>query len=294
MKKIRYIIEAIFIRFIYILFRILPMKLSSWLGGRLALVIGPFLRHTRIADNNIKLAFPGFSEEKRKLVIRQMYENLGRILGEFPHISKMSDDTFNKCVTIDGLEHLKPLEQSENGGIFISAHFGNWELAPKTAYVKGYPLSLVYRKANNPFVDQLITYNRKHYQREQFPKGVSGARFILKALKEKKTIGMLVDQKMNDGIPVPFFGLDAMTAPAVANLALRFNCPVIPTKVVRKQGTHFAVTVYPEIKIDRSDNFENDVFTFMTKINGLIEEWITENPEQWLWLHKRWPKHIYN
>ena len=122
------------------------------------------------------------------------------------------------------------------------------------------------------------------------PTGPKGARQILKSLKEGRHIGILVDQKMNDGIPVPFFGRDAMTAPALAELALRFNCPVVPTRAERIKGPHFRIIIEPPLHFTPSGDRKADVFTMMKMVNEKIEHWIRETPEQWFWLHSRWPR----
>lgn len=101
---------------------------------------------------------------------------------------------------------------------------------------------------------------------------------------------MLVDQKMNDGIVVPFLGQDAMTAPALAQFALRYDCPVIPARVERLDGARFRITVLPPIPLARTGDRQTDIFNAMVQVNGLLEQWIRERPEQWLWLHRRWPK----
>ncbi|MBI1985745.1 MAG: lauroyl acyltransferase, partial [Rhodospirillales bacterium] len=116
-----------------------------------------------------------------------------------------------------------------------------------------------------------------------------GARLLLKSLKEGKHLGMLVDQKMNDGIPVKFFGRDVMTAPALAELALRFDCPVVPARVVRLKGARFKLVIEPPLKLVRTGDHEADVVANMAQVNALIEKWVRDTPEQWLWLHNRWP-----
>ena len=121
------------------------------------------------------------------------------------------------------------------------------------------------------------------------PKGPTGARKLLKSLKAGKHLAMLVDQKMNDGIPVPFFGRDVMTAPALAELALRYDCPVVPARVVRLKGARFLLKVFPPLELIKTGNHQADVVANMAQVNALIEQWVRETPEQWLWLHNRWP-----
>ena len=122
-----------------------------------------------------------------------------------------------------------------------------------------------------------------------FPKGPKGSIKMLRALKEGHSLAMLVDQKMNDGIAVPFFGRDAMTAPAIAEFALRYDMPLIPARVIRTQGAHFKATIYPPLTCKKTGDTEKDVLTIMTTVNATLESWIRENPEQWFWVHKRWP-----
>lgn len=101
---------------------------------------------------------------------------------------------------------------------------------------------------------------------------------------------MLVDQKMTDGIAVPFFGRDAMTAPALAQFALKYDAPIIPVRSERLEGARFRITFYPELKTPKTGDRHADILAIMTNVNASMESWIRERPEQWLWLHRRWPK----
>ncbi len=109
-------------------------------------------------------------------------------------------------------------------------------------------------------------------------------------MKEGKTLGILVDQKMNDGISVPFMGREAMTAPALAELALRYDCPVVPAHVVRLSGATFEVFVEEPLVVKKTGNRHLDVAALMEQVNQTMETWVREHPEQWLWVHNRWPK----
>ena len=121
------------------------------------------------------------------------------------------------------------------------------------------------------------------------PKGPKGAKMALKALSQGGNLGMLVDQKMNDGIAIPFFGHDAMTAPALAQFALKYNCPIVPIRSERLNGLKFRVTCYPPLQMNLTGDRQTDVLTIMTEVNKILENWIAEQPAQWLWLHNRWP-----
>jgi KDO2-lipid IV(A) lauroyltransferase len=122
-----------------------------------------------------------------------------------------------------------------------------------------------------------------------FPKGTRGAVKMARAIKNNEAIAMLIDQKMNDGIAVPFFGVDAMTAPAIAQLALRYDLPILPAYVLRKGGAHFEAHMFPALKYEKTGDTEKDTLTIMTAINTMLEGWIRAHPEQWFWVHRRWP-----
>jgi Kdo2-lipid IVA lauroyltransferase/acyltransferase len=125
---------------------------------------------------------------------------------------------------------------------------------------------------------------------EPIRKGAAGARRIIAALRQGRNLALLVDQKMNDGIAVPFFGREAMTAPAIAELALRYDCSVLPMRVDRRRGARFRFTIFPGLDFARSSDRHVDVRAVMTEVNRRLEQWIRERPGQWFWLHRRWPE----
>jgi KDO2-lipid IV(A) lauroyltransferase len=189
---------------------------------------------------------------------------------------------------IQGLENIDFLKNSKVGAIFFSAHIANWELSPRIARTNDVDLSLIYRAANNKLVDAIMCSERSKHNISIIPKGAKASRQIIEALRQGRSLAMLVDQKMNDGINVPFFGRDAMTASAIARLALNFNCPLIPVQVIRTHGANFIVKIIPPLSFTRTGDNSQDIYNIIKDINLLIELWIRENPTQWFWLHKRW------
>lgn len=284
-KTARQRLEAAAAASLLALFRALPVDAASGLGGFLARAVGPRLGVSRVARRNLSKAFPDKSPAEIEAIVGDVWENLGRVVGEFPHIHTIMRDR----VEVIGIETVRELRDDGQCGLFISAHFGNWELAGALAAREGFDLTLVYRAANNPWVEELYRRNRADAGAGQIQKGSEGAREIMQVLKAGGHVAMLVDQKMNDGIAVPFFGRDAMTAPAVARFAHKFNCPVALTKVERTQGAHFRMTIYPPMNLTATGDTHADNLATMTAINREIEAWIRERPGQWLWLHKRWP-----
>jgi len=270
------------------LFRLLPVDVASAAGAALLSLIGPWLRAHKVADRNLRRAFPEKSDAEIRAILRGMWRNLGRTLGELPHIDRIVADP--RRVTLDGQPHIDALRDDGRAGFMFAGHLANWEMAAlSVAQRGGLPLHLFYRAPNNPLVEDFFRRIRRGAAGELLPKGRTGARRSVELLKSGEHIGMLVDQKMNDGIPVPFFGRDAMTAPALAQLALRFGLPIVPVQVVRTGGCRFHVTVNPPLDVPATGDRHADIEETMRRVNAMLEGWVRAHPEQWLWVHRRWP-----
>jgi KDO2-lipid IV(A) lauroyltransferase len=290
LKLLRYFAEACVIWLMLCVISRLSIDTASAFGSWLGRSIGPRLAVDKTARKNLLRAMPELSNEQCDQIILGMWDNLGRTAAEFPHVFAMSSTEFAERVEIEGAEHLEILKNAPTGGLIFSGHLGNWEIFPRVAMEHGLQLSLIYRHANNPYVDRFITRQRQRQHLKVFAKGKDGAKNIIRALKEKATIAMLIDQKMNDGIAVPFFNIPAMTAPAIAKLALAYNCPIVPATMVRCAGARFKVVILPPITVPPTDDAQQDYYNIMLHINGLLEEWIRKNPQQWFWVHQRWGK----
>ena len=290
-KKIRYVLEYLLVRGVFALFGLLSLDRSSALGGWIGRTVGPRLAITRRARDNLARALPELSDPARQRVIDDMWDNLGRIFGEYPHLGDIRlYDGENNHVEVIGTEHVDRLLEDGKGALFFSAHLGNWEIVSLGATRRGIDLVQIFRTANNPWVERLIQRARAPVGGRQHAKGTHGTRHMLRAVKRGEHVAMLVDQKYNEGIAVPFFGRDAMTTPAVAELALRFQVPVIPVRVERLEGARFRLTVYSALDLPDTGDREADVRAVTIAINDILEQWIRERPGQWLWLHRRWPK----
>jgi KDO2-lipid IV(A) lauroyltransferase len=286
--RLRHRAEALAARSVFLAVGALPLDMASAMGGWLGRTIGPRLRRTDVARSNLLSAFPEKSQAEIEAIVRGMCENLGRVVFEYPHFERFRVFNGGGRIELVGEEHLDAMRDDGEPGIMFSGHFANWELMGLTAAARGAPLNLVYRAPNNPRLHWLFELRRSG-DAEMLPKGAEGAKQAMKLLKSGAHLGMLVDQKMNDGIAVPFFGREAMTAPALALFALRFRCPVLPARIERIQGARFRITVFPPMDFTWSGDRHADVLAAMTKVNALLEQWIRERPEQWLWLHRRWP-----
>jgi Kdo2-lipid IVA lauroyltransferase/acyltransferase len=281
-------IEAAGAAVFFAAFGLLPLDWASALGGFLARHIGPRLGLTRIARRNLGRALPGLAADEVEQVIRAMWDNLGRVAAEYPHLPRIAIFAPGGRVETRGLEHMDRAVAAGRRMIIFSGHLANWELAALAALQYGIRVAQLYRAADNPLVDRMIARYRSD-RGEFVAKGAAGARRVVALLREGAHLTLLADQKMNDGIPVPFFGRSAMTAPALAYFALRYDCDVLPARVERLGGAHFRLTVHPPLPISRSGDMHADAVALMARVNATLEEWIRERPQEWLWLHRRWP-----
>jgi len=269
-------------------FACLPVDWASALGGYIGRMIGPLLGVSRRALRNLRRYMPENSDCENERILRGMWENLGRAAAEQSHLARICDATSGRVEIVNGAA-IADLAVGGGPAILFSGHFANWEVGPSTIHgMMGSSLLSIYRAANNPWVDRLL--RRRLRSRRAIAKGAAGGRELVRHLSRGGHVAMLVDQKQNDGIAVPFFGRDAMTAPAIARLGLRFGCPLVPIVVERLIGARFRFTVMPAIKVVDSGNVAVDVLATMKRVNALIEAWIRARPEQWLWLHRRWPE----
>ena len=216
----------------FLLMKLLPITWASALGGWSGRLIGPRLGISKRARRNITIAFPEKSKDEIEKLVRQMWDNLGRTVMEYPLLNRIRVGGNNPHVELVGVEYLELLRDDDKPGLLFSGHLGNWEIPAICISAQGLPQHFVYRSPNNPYVEKL--FERTHLiDGTPIPKGAKGARLALKALSQGGHLAMLIDQKMNDGIAAPFFGHDAMSAPALAQFALKFKCPVIPVRVER-------------------------------------------------------------
>jgi KDO2-lipid IV(A) lauroyltransferase len=294
MKKVRvwarsavYAVEAAGLLVLMLLFASLPVDWASGLGGWIGRTVGARVAISRRALKNMRRAMPDKSDAENQIILRGMWDNLGRSMAEYPHLDWICSPRSGRVAIVNG-EGVVAMLNDGKPGIVFGGHLGNWEVGPAMLHrLMGASLLSVYRPANNPWVDALLLRSRG--SRLAVAKGAEGGRDVLLHMRRGGHIGLLVDQKQNDGVAVPFLGHIAMTAPGVARLSRHFDCPAVPVRLERLGGAHFRFTVTPPLAIvDTGDRDADDIET-MTQANDVIGAWVLARPEQWLWLHRRWP-----
>lgn len=288
-KTLRRTLETALVWGSFAAFGWLSIERASRLGGFVGRTLGPRLPVSRRARDNLRRAFPDKDGTEIEGIVRAMWDNLGRVAAEYPHLGKIDCYAEGGRVEVVGVEILDRLSSDGVGCIFFGGHIANWEIAPLGAAQRGLALNYIYRRANNPGVERIVRTARAPAGGVQAPKGRRGARQVNAALRDGGHLGILIDQKFNEGIAVPFFGRDAMTAPALATLSRLHGCRIVPVRVERLAGPRFRLTVYPPLDIPAREAEGDDAYSIMCCVNAILEGWIRERPEQWMWLHRRWP-----
>ncbi len=287
--------EALLLRALFAVSRALPFAWASALGALLSRVarvlpVAAMNRFNTVARHNIALAMPDLSKRERDTIIAGMWENIGRTITEYPHLPALAENPrsplYQKHVRVTGIEHVRAL-RGQRPAIFVTAHFGNWELCPPIVRQCGMRVLTVYRAANNPIVDRIIYELRLKISNRLAAKGRDGARIILRSIKEGYHIAMVTDQRLSEGINVPFFSHLAMTSTAAAVLSLKHNAPIIPAHCVRR-GAFFDIRIEPPLAASTAQDMAGKVRDITIRINRRMEEWIRRHPEQWMWIHHRW------
>lgn len=281
-------LTAFFVLIIYTFFQILPTKTASDLGANIGKILYKIMeKRNKIARINLKIAFPEKTENEREIILKNMWIHWGRFFAEMPH-----GENLYKTARTKGIETLKKLHQEKKGCFVCSAHLGNWEPAVSAPLFDNYYLNPVYRVANNKWIDKIMFQRRKG---TLIPKGSAGARLMVQILKKGGGVVILCDQKLREGIDVPFFGKMVKTAPATATIALKMNLPVIMARCIRGKDGIFDIEVSKPLNMPDKNKLgeEKAIYQLTETINKTIESWIKETPEQWLWIHHRFDKSEY-
>jgi KDO2-lipid IV(A) lauroyltransferase len=285
-------LEALGFDLLGLVFRLMPIEMASSFGGAALRLLGPLTGAHKTAERNLRIAFPELDDEARRKLLVAQWENLGRLTAEFQLMHKITPATGR--VEIVGGEKLRAVAQSGKPAVLVSGHFSNWEVMAAVIVHLGVQCQVTYRAANNPYIDRRIIETRKSYGVTLMaPKGGDGSREVLAAMAKGESVALLNDQKFNQGVEAPFFGVAAHTAPGPTKFALRFGCPMIPMCVERTKGARFRVTIYDSIAPQNTGDRQADIVRGVKNMNAFIEARVREHPDEWFWTHRRWPKEAY-
>jgi KDO2-lipid IV(A) lauroyltransferase len=274
---------------VVLLSKLLPIDLSSRFGQRFGSWVGPKLKNkTAIYRENMAIAFPELNDEELDQLVSRAWGRVGRILTEYVHLSTILHEPQRLLIDIR-----EPIETYDNPGrpcVVVTAHQSNWEVVCTAMAKIGIPNSSLYSPPTNPLLNKMLAESRRALNCELLPRDNS-TRLLVRALKQGRTIAMVMDRRVDEGKPIQFFGHAKMSTIMPAKLALKFNCDLVPVQVERLQDARYRVTFHPPVHPVNPDADETARAIDMTQqVHNHFESWIRQQPEDWFCSKRLWPK----
>lgn len=284
LKSLQYRIEWLALKLALALIRLLPLDAASWLGGRIWRTVAPFNQRHRRAVDNLQAAFPEKTPEECDSLVRDMWENLGRVMAETLQLDRLTADLSRFTFDIEAAERAF----EGKGSIIVSMHSGNWEVCALGGLEAGRQPAGVYQALKNPLTDDLLRSLRAPiYPAGLFSKGHDTARRLMAIARGGGMVAFLADLRDVRGIKVAFFGREAYATPFPASLARGSGLPLIASRVIRLKGARFRIEARP-VAYPVTDDRKADIAEATALVHRQFEEWIRENPSQWMWIHRKW------
>ena len=285
MKIIKYFFQFLIIIIMFSIFKLLGLKTSSALSGKLFEKIGPLFRSKKLIHSNLKKAFPNINLENLDKITTLMWNNYGRVFAEYMFIKDFREDKSNARIEIVGQEILEDIKRKNKPVVFISGHLSNFELMAMHIEKVGIKLSAIYRPLNNLFLNKIMERIRKKYIcKHQIKKGIGGMKKLIQLKKLNYSTALMIDQRVSQGIESDFFNQKAFTTTIPAQLVKKFNLPVVPIFIERINNINFKIVIKKPIIFDNDETTKS----ITDELNLILEKMIIYKPEQWIWSHNRW------
>jgi Kdo2-lipid IVA lauroyltransferase/acyltransferase len=270
---------------------VLPRRVARGVGAAVgAVAYAAFGRLRRVGLVNLRLAYPEWTDERRERTLRLVYRNLGYQLAEFCLMGGYTAEQASEFIEYEGLEHYLGARERGKGVLVVTGHLGAWELSSFYHSLVGYPMGLVIRRLDNPLVDEFVNRIRCRHGNRVIHKD-DFARGLISSMRQGETVGILMDTNMTppQGVFVPFFGVEACTAAGLARVALKTDAAVLPGFLLWDALRSKYVLRFGEcMDLVRTGEAEADILANTAAFTGAIEAAVRRNPEQWLWMHRRW------
>jgi len=270
-----------------------PDRMANFAAAFLR-TVGPWLPEHRVGRDNLRAAFPKKSPAEIEGILRGVWDNLGRVAAEFAHLDSLWDYQLNRPAasriefSTRDMEIFQQLRDDGKPAFVFAAHLANWELPALAGQLNGLDSTVVYRLPNLGGIAQAIVSMRAGHMGTLIAGGPDAPFKIARALEAGSHVGMLVDQHYGKGVDVIFFGRRCKANPLLARLAHHFDCPIHGVRVIRLGGRRFRGELTEALKVPRDPDGRVNIERTMQVITSVVEQWVREHPEQWLWLHRRW------
>jgi KDO2-lipid IV(A) lauroyltransferase len=270
-----------------------PIKTAN-LFGRVSRFVGRRLREDKIGRANLTAAFPEKSPEEIETILAGVWDNLGRVGAEFAHLDHIWEHDPSRPedsrIEIEPRTHelFAQLRLDGKPALIFASHLGNWELPALAAVAHGLDAAILYRRPNIASADRAIEKLRAVNMGTLIPAGRDAPLKLAEALQKGQHVAMLVDQHLTNGVDVTFFGRKTKANPMMARLLRQVECPIHGVRIIRLPGHRFRAELSEEVKPARDAEGKIDIQGTMQAITSVVEGWIREYPDQWLWLHRRW------
>ncbi|MCP4048991.1 MAG: lipid A biosynthesis lauroyl acyltransferase [Gammaproteobacteria bacterium] len=274
------------------LVRLIPIKHAARIFEGFSRWLGPRIWRHKVVMDNLEIAYPEKSLEERQKLASDSWAQMGQTLLEYVYLDEIFDlheeNIDSERIEIIGAEQFLKLRDDGLPAVLFTGHIANFELLPMVAAKFGLQVKSLFRRPNNKFAASQVAESRRQLGENMIASGAGAAFQLITALERNEHVGVLVDQKFRRGIKVPFFGKDAPTNTLLAKLARRYNCPVHGARTIRLPNGRFRLEITEELELPRDKNGDVDVRGTTELVTNIIEEWVREYPEQWLWMHRRW------
>ena len=284
-KIIKYFFEFFSILIFFFIFKILGYKLASNLGAKIIGLFGPLFRPKKRILSNITKSLKDINDNDAKNILNNMWSNYGRILSDYVFIKDFRNSNLDSFLTVEGLDILNKIKQTNEPVIFVSGHFNNFELMAMQIEKSGINVAAIYRPLNNIFLNKIMENIRiKYICKNQIKKGLSGTRELLQYFKKNHSIALMIDQRVTEGIKINFYERLAFTTTIPAQLVKKYKCKVVPIYIERINKFNYKMCVNSPLTFSETSTIEN----ITTDLNNWLEKMIRKNPSQWIWSHDRW------
>ncbi|MBA1339302.1 MAG: KDO2-lipid IV(A) lauroyltransferase [Pelagibacterales bacterium] len=287
MKFIKYFFQATIVYAFFLIIKLIGLSRSRKLFAKIFNKIGPIIKSKDTINKNLEKLIGSYSDDKKNEIIFKMWANFGKLFVEYIYLHKFQKS--HSHINVKGEKILEEIKKRGRPVIFVSGHFANFELMSMELTKRQINLATIYRPLNNIFLNPFMEYLRKKYIcKHQIKKGLVGVKHSIEYLRKNFSVALMIDQRVSEGVKLPFFEYKAFTTTLPAQLALKHKYLIVPIYITRKQDDNFEMEIFEPLETTNKENTEKNKLEVSISLNKIIEKMILKDPSQWIWTHNRW------